>query len=118
MPSDSAATSHVAEQHVMAPPLFGPIERPTEAQPGSKLEPLTAREKEMLLLERKWFQYAGVKENFIRERWDISTTRYFQLLNQIIDKESALAWDPVTVNRLRRLRAERQRSRSARRLDR
>jgi hypothetical protein len=100
--------------------LFGPVEAPEPPRLGEAdprlLEPLTAREKEMLLMEQKVWRYAGAKESAIRDRWDISATRYYQLQNQIIDKEAALAWDPITVKRLRRQRTARQRTRSARRL--
>lgn len=65
---------------------------------------LTAREKEILLFEQKWFRYPGNKESRIREHWDLSTTQYYQLLNTLIDKPAALAWDPATVNRLLTLR--------------
>ncbi len=94
----------------------GPQEQPATQPSPSSFEPLQAREKEMLLLEQKWWKYAGAKEQAIRDRWDISATRYYQLLNAIIDKPAALVWDPLTVNRLRRLRRARQRSRSAWRL--
>jgi hypothetical protein len=46
----------------------------------------------------------------------MSATRYYQVLNALIDSESALAFDPMLVKRLRRMRAERQKQRSARRL--
>ncbi|MGJ9421369.1 DUF3263 domain-containing protein [Aeromicrobium sp. CF3.5] len=78
--------------------------------------PLTDRDREILALERLWWQYTGTKEQAIREKFDMSTTRYYQVLNALIDREDSLAFDPLLVKRLRRLRAERQRSRSARRL--
>lgn len=77
---------------------------------------LTDRDREILALERLWWQYTGTKEQAIREKFDMSTTRYYQVLNALIDREDSLAFDPLLVKRLRRLRAERQRSRSARRL--
>lgn len=77
---------------------------------------LTERDREILALERLWWQYTGTKEQAIREKFDMSTTRYYQVLNALIDREDSLAFDPLLVKRLRRLRAERQRSRSARRL--
>ena len=46
----------------------------------------------------------------------MSSTRYYQVLNSLIDNPAALAADPMLVKRLRRLRAARQRQRSARRL--
>jgi hypothetical protein len=70
----------------------------------------------LLEFERQWWKYAGAKENAIRELFDMSATRYYQVLNALIDSESALAFDPMLVKRLRRMRAERQKQRSARRL--
>ena len=84
--------------------------------PGEPGSSLTDRAREVLELERYWWQYAGAKEQAIREKFDMSATRYYQMLNALIDTEEALAFDPLLVKRLRRLRAERQRRRSARRL--
>jgi hypothetical protein len=77
---------------------------------------LTRREREILSFERQWWRYAGAKEQAIRELFDMSATRYYQVLNALIDSPAALAADPMLVKRLRRLRATRQRQRSARRL--
>ena len=52
----------------------------------------------------------------IRDKFQMSATRYYQVLNALIDKPEALAQDPLLVKRLRRLRATRQRNRSAKRL--
>jgi hypothetical protein len=77
---------------------------------------LSRRDREILSFERQWWKYAGAKEQAIRELFDMSTTRYYQVLNALIDTPAALAADPMLVKRLRRLRASRQRQRSARRL--
>ncbi len=77
---------------------------------------LSLRDQRILEFERLWWKYAGAKEQAIREKFDMSTTRYYQLLNALIDKPEALAFDPLLVKRLRRLRSARQRMRSARRL--
>jgi hypothetical protein len=77
---------------------------------------LTRRDRDILAFERQWWKYAGAKEQAIRELFDMSTTRYYQVLNALIDTPAALAADPMLVKRLRRLRASRQRQRSARRL--
>jgi hypothetical protein len=47
----------------------------------------------------------------------MSPTEYYQVLNALLDDESALAHDPMLVKRLRRMRATRQRGRGARRLE-
>ena len=77
---------------------------------------LTARDQEILAFERQWWKYAGAKEQAIKELFDMSATRYYQVLNALIDTQEALEADPMLVKRLRRLRASRQRARSARRL--
>ena len=77
---------------------------------------LDERSVRILDFEREWWKYAGAKEQAIRERFDVSPTRYYQLLNQVIDDEEAIRHDPMLVKRLRRLRAARQRQRAARRL--
>jgi Protein of unknown function (DUF3263) len=77
---------------------------------------LSARDAEILTFERQWWKFAGAKEQAIRDKFQMSATRYYQVLNALIDKPEALAQDPLLVKRLRRLRATRQRNRSAKRL--
>ena len=77
---------------------------------------LSDKEREILAFERQWWKYAGAKEQAIKDLFDMSATRYYQVLNTLIDRPEALVHDPMLVKRLRRLRATRQRSRSARRL--
>src|ERR687893_3335236 len=77
---------------------------------------LTRREREILAFEGQWWKYAGAKEQAVRELFDMSATRYYQVLNALVDRPEALAVDPLLVKRLRRLRASRQRTRAARRL--
>jgi hypothetical protein len=85
-----------------------------EGGPGDTV--LSRRDRDILAFERQWWKYAGAKEQAIREMFDLSPTRYYQVLNAIIDNPAALAEDPLLVRRLRRLRTSRQKSRSARRL--
>ena len=77
---------------------------------------LSERDRELLAFERQWWKYAGAKEQAIRDLFDMSATRYYQVLNALLDRPEALAFDPMLVKRLRRLRTARQRARSARRL--
>lgn len=77
---------------------------------------LSEREGEILAFERQWWRFAGAKEQAIREQFALSPTRYYQLLNQLLEKPEALSADPMLVKRLRKLRAVRQRKRVARRL--
>ena len=77
---------------------------------------ISERDAAMLDFERQWWKFAGAKEQAVRDNFDMSSTRYYQVLNALIDRPEALAHDPLLVRRLRRLRATRQRQRSARRL--
>ncbi|WP_028472697.1 DUF3263 domain-containing protein [Nocardioides alkalitolerans] len=87
-----------------------------ETRTTPEIDDLSDRDHDILEFERQWWKYAGAKEQAVREKFDMSSTRYYQVLNALIDKPEALAADPLLVRRLRRLRAARQRQRSARRL--
>jgi hypothetical protein len=78
------------------------------------MEDLDDREKAVLDFERSWWKHAGVKEQAIKDRFDMSATRYYQLLNELLEKPAAMAYDPILVKRLKRLRVYRQRQRVAR----
>ena len=69
---------------------------------------LGPREQAILALERRGFASPGAKERAIREDLDLAPERDYQLLNALLDDERALALDPVTVNRLRRVREARR----------
>jgi hypothetical protein len=92
--------------------------RPEGARSGhpSASAELSERDREILAFERHWWKYSGAKEQAVRDLFDMSATRYYQVLNALLDRPEALAADPMLVKRLRRLRAARQRARSARRL--
>jgi hypothetical protein len=81
---------------------------PPQRQPA---ESLSDRERDVLAFEKQWWRHAGAKEQAIRDRFGLSPTRYYQILNALLDRPAALAEDPVLVQRLRRLRASRTRSR-------
>jgi hypothetical protein len=74
---------------------------------------LSRREHEMLTFERQWWRRPGAKETAIRNQFGVTPTRYYQVLNALVDRPDALAADPLLVRRLRRLRAARQRQRTA-----
>ena len=76
---------------------------------------LSERDRAVLGFERQWWKYSGAKEAAIRELFDMSATRYYQLINSLIDTPEALEFDPMLVKRLRRMRSSRQASRSANR---
>jgi hypothetical protein len=77
---------------------------PVSGAPG-----LDERAEEILAFERRWWKHAGAKEQAIRDTFGLSATRYYQVLNGLLDDPAALVRDPVLVGRLRRLRASRSR---------
>src|SRR5260221_9624139 len=78
--------------------------------------PLTEREREILAFERSWWKQGGSKERAVRDAFDMSATRYYQILNALIDTPAALEEDPRLVRRLPRHRVARRRQRAACRL--
>lgn len=79
------------------------------------LPELTERERMILDFEDQWWKYGGAKDQAIRDRFDLSATTYYQVLSGLLDRQEALAYRPMLVKRLRRLRTTRHRARSARR---
>ena len=97
--------------------MDGAIARTEQSGDDSDLtDGLTRREHDILAFERQWWKYAGSKEDAIKELFSMSATRYYQVLNSLVDRPEAVAADPMLVKRLRRLRASRQKARAARRL--
>jgi len=75
---------------------------------------LSDLETKILDFEANWWRFAGAKETAIKELFDLSAPRYYQLLNDLIDRDDALMAAPMLVKRLRRLREARMSARSAR----
>ncbi|MDI1290606.1 MAG: DUF3263 domain-containing protein [bacterium] len=78
------------------------------------VEPLSDRDRAILDFEKEWWKAGGAKATAIRDLFEISDTRYYQLLNRIIDDQAAIAYAPTTVKRLARMRATRRKARSVR----
>ncbi|MGX6603688.1 DUF3263 domain-containing protein [Micromonosporaceae bacterium Da 78-11] len=99
-------TTGIDEQHIPAP-------RSAEETPAAEPQPaaLTDREQQILAFESRWWKHAGAKEQAIRDTFALSSTRYYQLLNGLLDNPAALVHDPVLIGRLRRLRSTRARTR-------
>ena len=79
---------------------------------------LSELEVSVLEFERRWWKYGGAKDHAIRERFDMSATSYFQILNSLLDNPAALASEPMLVKRLRRIRTTRQSERAQARVSR
>ena len=73
---------------------------------------LSERDLRILAFERGTWRSTGAKEQAIAEVFAFPATRYYQLLNELIDNPEALKSDPALVKRLRAQRARRQRIRS------
>ncbi|MCL1837716.1 MAG: DUF3263 domain-containing protein [Propionibacteriaceae bacterium] len=86
------------------------------AEVAFDINSLSDTERKVLDFEKSWWSLPGSKEAEIRENFNISATRYYQLLNALIDNPAALAYDPLMIKRLRRLRTSRQKERTAKRL--
>lgn len=86
------------------------------APPPEAARELEPRLRDILDFERAWWKHPGPKERAVRERFGLSPARYHQLLNRAVDLPEALAYDPMLVRRLRRLREARRRKRFARQL--
>ncbi len=86
------------------------------AEVAFNIDSLSELERGVLDFEKSWWSLPGSKETDIREHFNLSATRYYQLLNALIDNSAALAYDPLLVKRLRRLRSARQKERTAKRL--
>jgi hypothetical protein len=70
---------------------------------------LSARDRAVLDLAGRPWPGPGARDRAVRERLGMSPTAYLQLLNALLDDPLALAYAPVTVNRLRAGREERRR---------
>lgn len=75
---------------------------------------LSDLETRILDFEANWWRYAGAKESAIKELFDLGAPRYYQLLNDLIDRDDALMAAPMLVKRLRRLREARMSTRITR----
>lgn len=87
------------------------------AKPEPEHDPesdLSARDERILTFERGSWRHAGAKEEAIRSQLGLSTARYYQLLNAVIDAPAAVRFDPMLVRRLQRARDERTRARASR----
>ena len=100
----ATVTAEVTEDLVPVPP------------PAAEDGELTDRERGILAFERQWWKRQGTKERAIQELFGVSISRYYQILNALLDKPAALRVDPMLIKRLRKVRAGRQRARTARRL--
>jgi Protein of unknown function (DUF3263) len=122
-PSEES-TQHIPAPRTSAPDAAAPAPpAPSTSAPSTSADKseisaqtsesagLTERELAILAFEGRWWKHAGAKEQAIRDTFGLSSTRYYQVLNALLDKPEATEQEPVLVGRLRRLRATRARTR-------
>ena len=68
---------------------------------------LSKRDVRVLDFEGSWWLYPQPKDRAIKEYLGMSATRYYQVLRRLVDDDEALAYAPLTVRRLRRLKGSR-----------
>lgn len=113
--SISARSPRVLEPRVTVASLASVSRSSTEGKAG-EVAALDLRDRELLDFEREAWKLRMPKERAIRERFGFSAARYHQLLNRAIERPEAIAYDPMLVRRLRRIRDARRRKRTAGRL--
>jgi Protein of unknown function (DUF3263) len=72
---------------------------------------LTERERALLDFEGTWWTLDEAKDTLIRATFASNLDEYYQELNRLIEVPAALAYDPLVVRRLLRLRDRRRRAR-------
>lgn len=76
--------------------------------------PLSDRDRALLDFESRWDGHSGAKEEAVRAQLGLTPARYYQLLGRLVETADAVAYDPVLVHRLRRLRDQQERARRVR----
>jgi hypothetical protein len=107
-PGDEVTSARVPAQQSTERDDFLDGDVPAET-PAETPATLDERGQQILEFEKRWWRQAGAKEQAIKDTFGLSSTRYYQLLNQLLDDPKALAHDAMVVQRLRRLRASRHR---------
>lgn len=75
---------------------------------------LTDDELAILDFEAQHWNHPGAKEQAILDQFGWKAARYYQVLNALLDRPEALAYSPLLVRRLLRLRDARVAARAAR----
>ncbi|WP_405375028.1 MULTISPECIES: DUF3263 domain-containing protein [unclassified Microbacterium] len=76
--------------------------------------PLSDFDRAILDFETRWTAHTGAKEEAVRVELSLTPARYYQLLGRLVDTADAVAYDPVLVHRLQRLREAQDRARRGR----
>jgi hypothetical protein len=107
---DAPATGRAGPEWLLTPELDLPPD--IEADAASIVAAVEAThprlddgQRAILEFERRWWRQPGAKEQAIRDTFEMSPTRYYQMLNALLDLPQAAAYDPQLVYRLQRLRS-------------
>src|SRR3954447_22259861 len=76
-----------------------------------KTSELSTRECALIDFEREWWQLGSRKDVAIRERFEMSASSYYRALHGLIDRPEAMAYDAMTVLRMRKRRDQARRDR-------
>jgi hypothetical protein len=63
---------------------------------------MTETEMAILDFEREWWRHAGARDQEVARRWGMSASKYDRRLIAIAVRPEAMAYDPLTVRRIRR----------------
>jgi hypothetical protein len=107
---DAPATGRAGPEWLLTPDLDLPPDIEADAASiVAAVEATQARlddhQRAVLEFERHWWRQPGAKEQAIRDTFEMSPTRYYQILNALLDLPQAVAYDPQLVYRLQRLRS-------------
>lgn len=72
---------------------------------------LSDKEREVLDFEGSWWKEGGPKEVRIREQLQLSPSRYYAILQELMESAEAMEHSPLVVRRMRRMRERRRRAR-------
>ena len=75
---------------------------------------LSELEKDVLVFEQSWVMRPEAKDEAIRQTFEFSPVKYYQILSGLLDSRPALEFDPMLIKRLQRERDQRRRSREIR----
>lgn len=75
---------------------------------------LLPHEKAIIDFAKRTYRYPGKQEQDMKDELGMNATTFWRKLNDLLDRPEALAYDPSTVNRYRRIRSNKLAARSAR----
>lgn len=110
---EPTSTRHLRLADPITQPI--PVVEPDDPEPEPPSDSgLSEQDMAIMSFERHWWKRSGAKEQAIRELFDMPVSRYYQLVNALLDKPAAHRADMILVKRLRNARDGRQRARAAR----